>query len=512
MDITIRGLMNKVEFRYKVTFLSTFLIGLFSQGMGLFNKYSIHDDAGLFGTGATYTSGRWLLDWVGRIEQKGFGDGHYSLPIINGGAAILLIALAACLIVSLLDIQNDFLCAFIGGIMVCFPVVTALFGYMFTVHYYMIAMFMGILGAFLVCRYNKWYLLVIGIVLMGASVGIYQAFIPITLSVILLYFINYTIDRSNSILKIVRTMVTLAISALLFFVFYLVMTNIFLKIQHTGLSDYKGINTIGKLSFYEYWLRVQDAYIEFFMPDSSRGYYMYSHSILTAYYIVLIVILIFSLILIWRVGKEDKIRALILLAAIGCVPLATNFVFIMAGKKETHALMVYAQLMVYVLGAWLLDKVKFTKRNIQQAVFSVALFGLGILLLMYCRFDNKCYLSAELSQQEAISYFTTLITRIKSVQDYTDEMPVAFINQREIEDNSVKELWALDDIIMDPYWGINEYLNTYNWNQFVNIWCGYYPVMANYKNYETMPEVINMPHYPDDGSIQIIDDTVVVKF
>ena len=36
--------------------------------------------------------------------------------------------------------------------------------------------------------------------------------------------------------------------------------------------------------------------------------------------------------------------------------------------------------------------------------------------------------------------------------------------------------------------------------------------IENSEKYESLPEVLSMPHYPDFGSIKIINDVIVVKF
>lgn len=48
-----------------------------------------------------------------------------------------------------------------------------------------------------------------------------------------------------------------------------------------------------------------------------------------------------------------------------------------------------------------------------------------------------CYLKAGLQQKRAISYFNTLVTRIKSVESYKDELPVTVINGYGINDFTV---------------------------------------------------------------------------
>jgi len=43
-------------------------------------------------------------------------------------------------------------------------------------------------------------------------------------------------------------------------------------------------------------------------------------------------------------------------------------------------------------------------------------------------------------------------------------------------------------------------------------WCGYAPTFADAKKYENNYIVQSMPRYPNDGSIKIIDNVIIVKF
>lgn len=92
-----------------------------------------------------------------RLEVLLYGDGHYSLPTFNGFLAMLFIAITACFLIYLLDIRNEYYCGVIGTLKVCFPVVTSMFGYMFTIHFYMLALMLGVAGIVCVCKDNqKW--------------------------------------------------------------------------------------------------------------------------------------------------------------------------------------------------------------------------------------------------------------------------------------------------------------------------------------------------------------------
>lgn len=46
----------------------------------------------------------------------------------------------------------------------------------------------------------------------------------------------------------------------------------------------------------------------------------------------------------------------------------------------------------------------------------------------------------------------------------------------------------------------------------MKMWCGFDPIVLKASDYEWMPEVLQMPNYPDEGSIKMIDGVIIVKF
>lgn len=140
---------------------------------------------------------------------------------------------------------------------------------------------------------------------------------------------------------------------------------------------------------------------------------------------------------------------------------------------------------------------------------------MGMLILLYCRVDNKCYLKATYSQQEAISYFTMLVTKIKSTAGYMDTYPITFVDADSKSDSTItlSDYGMTDNLQYVPY-GLdtNGYINCYSRVNFMKQWTGYNPSIVDSRAYEALDEVNAMPHYPDDGFIRVIDETVVVKF
>lgn len=513
MELLSADLVKKIDRRYWIAFVSAMVVGIISHGMGIFNKFSVHDDAlYMFDVGATYGSGQWMLGIFDSVFGKFFGDGHVSLPVINGFVSLVCIAVSSCIVIKLLGIKNDVLCSFIGAIMVCFPVVTSIFGYMFTAHYYFIAMLMEIAGVYVVCRYNRWWTYVIGILLMCSSVGVYQAFIPVGISLMLLWYINYLYSFDNvKLMDMLKEAVRLVVSFVICIVLYFVVNKIFLVCMNVELTDYKGISSMGKEPLTEYLRRAVYAFKEFLLPTVDSRNYMYRYSIRYVYFVFLAVGFVFAVLIVTDMFKNNKLKAVIATAAYVIFPLCVNFIFVMAGAEVAHSLMVYGQVTVFIAFAWMAERIKIEKKTLRSCISVMAAAMMAILILMFCRFDNKCYLRAVLTQSETTSNMTTLVTRIKSTEGYTDELPVAIVNENAFVDKSIFGPWELSDINLMPYYDVNSCTNDYTWRRYMWLWCGYNPQYVSADDFVNNPEVTEMPYYPDYGSIRVIDGTVVVK-
>lgn len=519
MKTTLESIWNRIERRYKISLICSFGVGIISQGMGLFNKYSVNDDPMNYGVGKTLPLGRWMLEVFARLEVLLYGDGHYSLPTFNDFLAIVFIAITACLLIYMLDIEKEYYCGIIGALMVCFPVVTSMFGYMFTIHFYMLALMLGVAGVVCVCKENRNWIWCAGVLMMTASAGIYQAFIPTIITAGVLYLIKYVIDTSELKLCYIRVVRVFG-SFISFILIYFVVNRVVLNVSGVSLSEYKGINVMGKGSLSEYALRVLHAYKDFFLPLPYASYNMYLGRIDTVYKIVILFTLFLSIMLLVKVFKMDRMKAVLLFILMLLIPLCSNFIVVMVNRAEIHSLMVYGGIFPFIYVIWLTEQVRSeeyaiaTKRLNSFIEYSLMVL-MGMLILLYSRVDNKCYLKATYAQQEAISYFTMLVTHIKSTDGYMAAYPVTFVDADSKSDSTItlSDYGMMDNLQYVPY-GLdtNGYINCYSWVNFMKQWTGYNPSIVDSRAYETLDEVKAMPHYPDDGAIRVIDETVVVKF
>ncbi|MBQ9211771.1 MAG: glucosyltransferase domain-containing protein [Clostridia bacterium] len=494
-----------------VTLLSALLFGLVAHGMGLLNKFSSHDDiVSLFELGTTISSGRWMLHVMDWLETILFGPGHFSLPLTHGLFSLLCIALAACLVVDLLGLKNLGCCAGLAGIMVAFPAIAGLFGYMYTLPYYALALLMMTLCGWLLCKGKGWGKL-LAIALGCCSVGVYQAFLPLLLSLPLLYDVSILLNGEGELKSFFRLAAMQVACMLGLMVCYFAATRFFLAKFHLELNSYMGIDQMGSTSLGTYLLRAAQAYREFFWPQRNGIADVFPMHLFYLSRGMVLLDGVFALRLLLQKGKQRLSVALLLALLLGLMPLACNLIYVMAGT--VHGLMTYGQVMQAALFLLLAERQEFRWPGIQRGVRGFAATLLGLACVMYARYDNQCYLKTNFQQQQAISWMTTLATQIKSTEGYRDDLPVAFMNQEQISDQTLYHMQELDFILLTPYDGtLGDYLNSYGWRKFMERWCGFSPAYANEALYENLPEVQAMPHYPDDGSIQKLGEVIVVNF
>ena len=539
-EITDLTLLKKIDLRFWAVLISSACFGLFAHGMMLFNKYSWHDDSfQMFGVGSSYSSGRWFLQIFSDFEAKFFGSGHFSTPSVNGIFCIFCIALMTYLLVRLFDIRSILICCGMAGILVTFPSVTGTFGYMFAAPFYLFAILMTVLGAYLICKVERWYTFLLGVLMIGSSVGIYQAYIPMAMTIMVFCFFVRVNKEEMTAREYLIYGIRLVLGIGLALVFYFLMNKLCLHVTQTELSGYQGINSATDQGMMVYLSRVKYAYKSYLIPGrlGADGVWdnMYPWRSLTFYYLQMAI----SLVLLARKAiayiKAGKLRKLIQMGILVILfPLASNFIFVMTPLDTVYALTVYAQAFTYIFFAYLVDdyfaltrtagsagedgqaegsgEAGGWKRCIPRIILVTEIVLLLLTSVTYSRYDAACYLKAEITQTRAISFFNQMVSAIKTTEGYKDEYPVVFLNTDGIKDKNVREIGELNALNISPYFNMDGFMNSYIWQVFVDRWCAYKPDQVNESEVKDLPEVKSMPHYPDQGSIKVVNHIVVVNF
>ena len=217
---------------------------------------------------------------------------------------------------------------------------------------------------------------------------------------------------------------------------------------------------------------------------------------------------------IWKSKKYWEALALILLTVI--FPVTVEFIYIMTSPYFVYGIMKYSEVMPFILLVLYSDRMIIASPKLQKGLFlpKINVLFISLSCLLFCKLDNICYLKIQFIQSEAISYYTTLISRIESTAGYKEDYQIAFIEGQKKEDTNWAQIPELDLAALFPIdW--KEIINDNSWIDYMRYWCGFEPRLVDdvtMKNLQNDNFVKMMPCYPDDGSISVINDTVVVKF
>lgn len=495
-------------------FFSAIIVGFIAHGYIYFNNITLHDNIYNFYMGGTYTSGRWMLAKLLRLSQVIYHTNwlHYSTPWYLGLLSSIWIGMSAALIIYALQIKSRLIGVLTGGILISFPVITSLFGYMFTSGMYSFGTFLGIAGVTLFAKkeakgWRKLANALMGILLQACSIGVYQANVGVIASFTIIVFLKL-LDKGevSGIVLIIKKILYFVMGTLGYLATYHAASIYFVNRIGESLSDYQGIGNVGKVGISEYFSRVPRAYMEFFDPTPGQSRYMYCGGVRPYYLWILAVIFVFLGINLFMRYRHEVFSGIVYALAVLIFPLCANIIYVMC-DDNIYSMMMYGEVMIFVLALYLCSIMKFKWEKIANAC---TVLPVAIMIILYCRYANVCYLCADFVQKAGISYFDRMIMRIESTEGYVAGMPVVFIGERPDIDPSLFLYEEFDDINIWPY-AFKTMVNNWNWYDFMKSNCGFHPPAGDAALYVDRDEVLSMPNYPSADSIQIIDDCVIIK-
>lgn len=500
-------LTDYIKKQHWAAFFSTLLWGLAAHGYMFLNKFSWHDDAAhAFGVGGTYNLGRWFLGMLGDVMQKYLGN--VSLPWFNGMLCLFLIASGTMLLVEMFRLERISSCILLGALMAVFPSWTSTYGYMFTAAYYAFAVFLALLGVYLVwAAKNPWCGILAGAVCQCLSLGIYQAYLPLAATVLLLCFLNDVIlEPEKKIWEQFRRGLYMVISLLVGIIFYLLANRIVLASKGISLSAYQNISGMGQTDLKTLLHGILLAWKDFILPTKGGNTDMYMQSVRPVYFVVLAISVC---LLAWHIVqcvKREKSSSAFLSVGLLCFPIGVNLLYLMGDIDSIHSIMMYAKVMVFILPVILIERLSLNAKKVKK----YGMLCLSALLLyvavFYTHYANVCYLQAEFQQTGMISWMTSLATRIESTEGYNRELPIAYVNQENLY-QSTRYTQELNAQII-PYGNVFS-----RWKISLYRWCGFrHEEVADLAAIESLPEVQGMPSYPAAGSIRVVNGIIVVKF
>ena len=483
------------------------LVHLFALTNILNNHDNIASQPGGYGLGVDM--GRWFLEVLGRFFDKvGL---NYNLPSINGVIYIALLAAAAALLVSALKIRSKISAALIGALFVAFPTVTVTMIYRYTAMFYGISAVMAVLAVWVLGRFRG--SLPVSVVLIGLSMGIYQAYVPLTIALFVLQLICEGLRGEADGKRLVLHGLYDCLALVLGLGLYFVGMKVSVAVYGMTLVDYQGISTMGSISAGQIPQLVINA-LKAVLLLPVRDYCGVANRALMRIAYLLLGGISAAMIL-WIFVKKIKnvgtcvITGLLLVAFL----LAVGFMEVMVPDGWIYTLMVYAFCLLACAPLVFLECLpEAEQKKLAELCRKAVILLVALLVFFYGYYANVNYTAVYFAGEQIDNYLSGVVLRATMTEGYTTDKQWAMIG--DIQDPLFGGPW--NDEITYTGLGFTEYLlNQYSRENWIENYIGYEIPMADPETTTALAEteeVQAMPCYPNAGSIRVVGDAVVVKF
>ena len=489
---------------YRFSLLTSVFVGLSAHMFMFTNKLPNWDDyLYLFGKGCELESGRWglsIMSWV-------FPD--FSMPWLWGIVSLLLVCVFTCFTIYIFQIKSPILQCLLSGLIIAVPALTATFSYMFTSSAYMLGICASVLSVYFMQK-GGWKNVVIASLFLIISLSIYQAYLAITSSYLLLLLFQAQLSCTETPKETFRRGMGYLLFLAATVVLYLAITFLLLYLSKTSLNGYAvwklthGVGFLGRL-----------VYIYLFFG----GY------ILLGLYGVVptgpsrLAHIVCALVVLWLVArscvqKKDRGRTALLLVCLILLPMASNCIVLMGGVYATHTLMTFGFISVYVLICITAETMMVGQ---QLRLRDAVILCMSIMIVGNIYVANRVYLSMHMAYENNFAFYNSIATQIKMTPGFDENSKVAIIGET-AENESLNPFWMKRNPLFpvpnhlvgtDPF-----QVNVIPKSIFFETYLDFHVTFATDDEIASLQEDTRfqeMATYPYYGSIEKIDDFIVVK-
>lgn len=503
-EIKIGTKTIKVKREWKIGFFAVWIIGMLAHAYRFFNFLPTWDSMFNFkGTGATFYSGRCFLGFFSGLSSQ------YDMPWVNGAFSLFYISLLVVMLIDMFEIKSTLGCILMAGLIVSFPTTTSTFAYMFTADGYMAAFLLSVLGVYL--TYKAKYGILPGIVCIGLSMGTYQAYISVTLVVILLIVIKDLLLEKKEFRQMFFEDWKYLALVLGGAVFYKVVDSLINAYYGIELTSYQGIGSMGILTLEQYI----EAFRKTFKGLSDIWYLkaglLHGNAYACVNFAVILCIAAATVALIVKNKVYKNIAgAVTAFLAAAFLPIAAFSVNFVSADVSYHTLMEMGVCFVYVLLLLYIERGKW-EHKLEKLGRLGAIAALAGLVYYNTLNANIAYNSMNLSYQKSYAVCSNILDRIQNLDEYPQVTKVATIGTYHARSGGIDDLRpSIMGVSQDVY-----LMGDYH---YISMWNYCFGLSFQLTTGEEKQAIVQtdeyeeMAVYPAKDSVRVINDTIVIKF
>lgn len=499
---------------------ATFLWGLFAHGYAFCGNLVSHDSLREF---HSEILGNEIKMGSGRIMTPIYRDllgSDVTLPWMMGLLALLWIGLAVFLIVRLFRVESKVTAVLIAGVCATNIAVSSTTAtYIHDLDSYMFSMLCAVVAVHIWRNHALGWLL--GSVFIAGSLGIYQSFVFVAVTLAMLVCIFDLLDEkpfAKVFLNGIKAVLMLLLGGILYYLLMKVMLSL-AGMELVG-GEYNSLDRMTTLASVSIVGQVTSAYQDFF----SRLFNAYSGypSILVKGGTLVLLIGCLIVVAAGLMGHKVRVAEKVLCAVLVLLlPLGMNMIHVLTVGKN-HDLMTYPIWLFYVMALLLADwalRKWHPDRKFPETILKgqrmLCLMLVFLILYGNVRFSNGMYMKKALEHEAYMSLMTRIVAGMERVEDYIPgETEVVIVGLPE----------NLNEIMP----GFKDYWNVTGMTSPDMIYTGERSRFQAYFDYmmglpiqladgETWNEsfqreaVMQMPVYPAKECMQVIDGVLYVK-
>ena len=487
---------------------------------GLFNHYD-----GLWHP-ARYYAGDWEVSigrWVWPLIDK-FRFGLVSAPM-NTLISLLLTGLGHVLLFDLFDVKNDAGKLLISLLWIGSTVFSVALSYVYMSSTFAAAFLFAVAAAFLLIRLDTVPGILLSACSFALSMACYQGYIGVTCLILCAYFIVLC-SRMEKIGRIGKFCAGTIGMILCGGIVYFAGTKISVRVRHISLDQYGGAASItpGAI-FRNIPAGVKLCYIEFykFFATSTRhnNYFKENHATV----LLFAALMVFMAVCLIRAAKKSVPHALLMLAGAVLLPLAANFVLLIA-IESTYIQIQASSGMAMMPGVLVCMTYAAVKEAVPQTfggkspVFRTGFAAAAVLTVLLSWVQVCSVTNDQLAMEEGMTSVATIANMV--AKDLKDEGLITSDEKICIMGVPAKNKLFYKYRAWDEanryarfgMWSTAPDCDFYSWRSTYRYLCGLslnFCSSGDYRELKSSEEVKKMPVYPEQGSIKKIGDFIVVK-
>lgn len=498
--------LKEIIIKNKNLIFATILIGIIIH-LPLFTKDILSADIIL---NNTYYSGySWEVS-LGRFGLFIIGllKSYIVIPHIELFLSLILIAISSIELIDLFKIKNKLLQILTCLIIVVCPNISATLLFNYCSLPYTIAFFGSITSIYLLVKEKNNYLkTLIPIILLVTSLSMYQAYLPVSITLLVLYNIKELLNNNFKYKETLKNILIIIISVILYFIL-MKLSQLVLNINMSDYTNASSFSINNILNIPNQIIKTYQVFIDYFFTNKILTNTNIYNNIIN---IILLIVLVINLIYLTIKNNLPTINKVLIIFLVLTLPIYINCILLIMPTATMQLLMSSA----YILLVPFLFSIENNK--IYKVIFIVLI---SLLIRNYTIQDNATYKTLEITHNKTLSIANDIVDEINKLGYNKEVMITGNLNNNDyynyntnLDINNITNL-NYGFVTKHPlFW--DEYRNIKNgWSRYLYQYTGTninFVSEDKYNKILSSDEYKSLEQYPNNNYIQIIDNVIVIK-